>query len=79
LQWLKLPSAWRRLTASRRATTRTGKHDFGSIDYDGNRIFWKIGYYDRASFSTGRDMGSEEPSDPATTLRVFTIMLASEY
>jgi Protein of unknown function (DUF3768) len=56
-----------------------GEHDFGSFAYDGNRIFWKIDYYDRASFGTGRDMGSENPSDPATTLRVLTIMLASEY
>lgn len=56
-----------------------GEHDFGSLDYDGSRIFWKIDYYDRASFGTGRDMGSEDPSDPAQTLRVLTIMLASEY
>lgn len=56
-----------------------GEHDFGSFDYDGNRIFWKIDYYDRSSFGTGRDMGSEDPSDPARTLRVLTIMLASEY
>jgi hypothetical protein len=56
-----------------------GEHDFGSLDHDGNRIFWKLDYYDRASFGTGRDMGSEDPSDPATTLRVLTIMLASEY
>ena len=56
-----------------------GEHDFGSFDYDGNRIFWKIDYYDRSSFGTGRDMGSENPSDPAMTLRVLTVMLASEY
>jgi hypothetical protein len=56
-----------------------GEHDFGSFDHDGNRVFWKIDYYDRASFGTGRDMGSEDPSDPAITLRVLTIMLASEY
>ena len=24
-----------------------GEHDFGSFDYDGNTIFWKIDYYDR--------------------------------
>jgi hypothetical protein len=55
------------------------EHDFGSLNYDGNRIFWKLDYYDRASFGTGHDMGSEDPSDPSTTLRVLTIMLASEY
>jgi hypothetical protein len=26
------------------------EHDFGSIDYEGVRIFWKIDYYDRTSF-----------------------------
>ena len=55
------------------------EHDFGSFDHDGNRVFWKIDYYDRASFGTGHDLGSEDPSDPAKTLRVLTIMLASEY
>jgi Protein of unknown function (DUF3768) len=55
------------------------EHDFGSIDYEGVRIFWKIDYYDRASFGTGRDMGSEDRSDPSKTLRVLTIVLASEY
>ena len=56
-----------------------GEHDFGSFEHDGNRVFWKIDYYDRASFGTGHDLGSEDPSDPAKTLRVLTIMLASEY
>jgi hypothetical protein len=56
-----------------------GEHDFGSLDYDGNRIFWKIDYYDRASFGSGRDYGSENPADPAATLRVLTVMLAGEY
>src|SRR5271170_592462 len=56
-----------------------GEHDFGNFEHQGHKIFWKIDYYDRASFGTGRDMGSEDPSDPAQTLRVLTIMLASEY
>jgi hypothetical protein len=55
------------------------EHDFGGFEHGGHKIFWKIDYYDRASFGTGRDMGSEDPSDPAQTLRVLTIMLASEY
>jgi Protein of unknown function (DUF3768) len=38
------------------------ERDFGSFDYGGNRIFWKIDYYDRASFGTGHDIGSEDPS-----------------
>jgi len=56
-----------------------GEHDFGSFEFARHRIFWKIDYYDRASFGTGRDMGSEDPSDPSQTIRVLTIMLASEY
>ncbi len=51
-----------------------GEHDFGSLTYEGRKIFWKIDYYD-----TSYEMGSEEPSDPAKTRRVLTIMLASEY
>jgi hypothetical protein len=56
-----------------------GEHDFGAFEHEGRKIFWKIDYYDRSSFGTGHDMGSEDPSDPAMTLRVLTIMLASEY
>ena len=56
-----------------------GEHDFGAFEHAGKRIFWKIDYYDRASFGTGHDCGSENPADPAVTLRVLTIMLASEY
>jgi hypothetical protein len=56
-----------------------GEHDFGAFDHNGHKIFWKIDYYDRASFGTDRDMGSEDPGDPAKTLRVLTIMLAEEY
>lgn len=51
-----------------------GEHDFGSFVHEGEHIFWKIDYY-------APDMrhGSEDPSDPAQTVRVLTIMLASEY
>jgi hypothetical protein len=50
------------------------EHDFGSFEHDGERIFWKIDYYDRTLTK-----GSEDPSDPARTTRVLTIMLATEY
>ncbi|MGO9473879.1 MAG: DUF3768 domain-containing protein [Rhodomicrobium sp.] len=51
-----------------------GEHDFGSFEYKGERIFWKIDYYDAAA-----KYGSEDPSDPSKTCRVLTIMLALEY
>lgn len=52
-----------------------GEHDFGSIEQPGaGRIFWKIDYYDRSL-----EGGSPDPSDPALTHRVLTIMLTSEY
>lgn len=51
-----------------------GEHDFGSFEYNGEQIFWKIDYYDPAM-----EFGSEDPSDSARTLRVLTIMFASEY
>src|ERR1700732_3531380 len=54
-----------------------GEHDFGNFEHQGHKIFWKIDYYDRTIFGTGRDMGSKDPSDPKQTVRVLTIMLAS--
>ena len=51
-----------------------GERDFGTIHHNGNKIYWKIDYYDKAL-----EMGSEHPEDPAQTTRVLTIMLAEEY
>ena len=51
-----------------------GERDFGAFEYAGEEIFWKIDYYDRTLTA-----GSEDPSDSAQTVRVLTIMLASEY
>lgn len=51
-----------------------GEHDFGAFALDVERIFFKIDYYDPTMA-----FGSEDPRDPAKTLRVMTVMLASEY
>jgi hypothetical protein len=51
-----------------------GERDFGAFEHNGERIFWKIAYYD-----TTMSKGSEDPSDQKQTVRVLTIMLASEY
>ncbi len=50
------------------------EHDFGSVVWAGQTIFWKIDCYDRAL-----EYGSPDPSNPDVTARVMTIMLASEY
>lgn len=50
------------------------EHDFGAMEIDGERYFWKIDYYDLS-----QHFGSEDPSDPAQTTRVLTIMRADEY
>ncbi|WP_273728885.1 DUF3768 domain-containing protein [Brucella gallinifaecis] len=50
------------------------EHDFGSVDVDGERYFWKIDYYNKEM-----DAGSEDPSDARQTVRLLTIMCASDY
>jgi hypothetical protein len=50
------------------------EHDFGSFEAEGQKIFFKIDYYDRAL-----SMHSPDPAVPAVTERVITIMLAEEY
>lgn len=53
-----------------------GEHDFGSVEVDSIKVFWKIDCYQK-----GTDFlyGAETPEDAATTDRVLTIMLAEEY
>ena len=51
-----------------------GEHDFGAVEIEGEKVFWKIDCYDPTL-----TMGSENPANEAVTHRVLTIMLASEY
>lgn len=51
-----------------------GEHDFGAIEHDDFRYFFKIDYYDLAC-----RYGSPDPTNPAVTVRVLTVMRADEY
>lgn len=49
-----------------------GEHDFGSVTWYGEKVFWKIDYYDR-TLRIWEDPKSE------SCKRVLTLMLAEEY
>ena len=51
-----------------------GEHDFGMVEHEGEKYFWKFDYYDK-----DMEFGSPDPSDPSVTTRVLTIFLSSEY
>ncbi len=51
-----------------------GERDFGEINYRGQRVWFKIDYYD-----TELEYGSEDPADASVTRRVMTIMLPEDY
>ena len=51
-----------------------GEHDLGAFDYKGNKIFFKIDYYD-----LNYEFMSKNPANPDITNRVLSIMLAEEY
>ncbi|MGB6503060.1 MAG: DUF3768 domain-containing protein [Xanthobacteraceae bacterium] len=50
------------------------EHDFGAFEAKGEKIFFKIDYYDNSL-----SCHSPDPTDPSLTKRVITVMLASEY
>lgn len=51
-----------------------GEHDFAVVEHGGEKYFAKTDYY-------APDLlhGSDDPTDPAMTVRVLTIMRADEY
>ncbi len=51
-----------------------GEHDFGAFEIDGQKIFFKVDYYD-----IHQKYGSPDPANPEVTSRVMTILLAEEY
>ena len=67
-----------------------GERDFGAIyqlacgrwtterpkvrEYERERVFWKLDYYDRQM-----EFASDDAANPAITRRVLTIMLSDEY
>ena len=51
-----------------------GEHDFGAVEVSGEKVFFKIDYY-----NLDLTAGSENPANEGLTHRVLTIMLPSEY
>ena len=50
------------------------ENDFGTFDYKGEKILWKIDYYDLKN-----KYHSEDPSNPYITNRILTIMKVFEW
>lgn len=53
-----------------------GCHDFGAVNIRGQKVLWKIDLYEADSDFR---YGAETPDNPATTVRVLTIMMASDW
>ncbi|HEV2402654.1 MAG TPA: DUF3768 domain-containing protein [Candidatus Saccharimonadales bacterium] len=67
-----LVQAVRRFTDFTEDCDPYGEHDFGSLEWYGTRVYWKISYYDQKL-----EYGSDPLSDGCR--RVITIMTAEEY
>ena len=50
------------------------EHDFGSFEYGNTKVFWKLDYH-----SLNMREGSPDPADSEVTVRILTVLLASEY
>ena len=49
-------------------------HDFGSVEIEGQTVWFKVDAYDRSL-----QYGSPDAADPKVTVRVMTLLLPSEY
>lgn len=67
-------SAVRAFDAFTRDNDLHGEHDFGAFTLQGERLFFKIDYYDLAL-----EGHSPDPGNATVTHRVLTVMFASEY
>lgn len=52
-----------------------GEHDFGAVELDTQKVFFKFDYFADDSLS----VASQNPANEGMTYRVLTVMLASEY
>ena len=52
-----------------------GLHDFGAVEVQGRRVWWKIDLYADETLH----WGSERPDDPARTVRVLTILFPEDW
>lgn len=52
-----------------------GEADMCILDIDGEKVWAKLDYYSRANLN----YGSEDPSDPAKTFRIGTLLFPDEY
>lgn len=50
------------------------ERDFAAITFLDRKVWFKIDYY-----APGLEFGSEDPADPAQTVRVMTILLPDDY
>jgi hypothetical protein len=50
------------------------EHDYGSFDYAGHEVWWKIDYWNLAM-----DSVSPDPADPERTKRIMTVGLAEDW
>ena len=73
-QMAKLLSAVQAFQAFNNNNDPHDEHDFGSIEINDEKFFWKIDYY-----AHNLEAGSSDPADPIVTTRVLTVMRAEEY